>query len=220
MATGDEVSRKCPGSRLHFGVSIMPQPTDEAGLSMTAGEVWCKVDGSNEKHALLQRVSSEVRFTRRPCYLLLGPADHGSHASESRRVRSRRDRQGLSRPIWALLLLTLFAATGCASMGPGSVTRDRFDYSESVGESWKTQMLLNLVKLRYGDIPVFMDVGQVVAGYSLQRTLSGTAAVNTFNQGARSMPSPASWEGRPGSYTTTARPSPTRRWRASALRAR
>ena len=68
-------------------------------------------------------------------------------------------------------------------MGPGSVTRDRFDYSESVGESWKTQMLLNLVKLRYGDIPVFMDVGQVVAGYSLQRTLSGTAAVNTFNQG-------------------------------------
>jgi len=69
-------------------------------------------------------------------------------------------------------------------MGPGSVTRDRFDYSESVGESWKTQMLLNLVKLRYGDIPVFMDVGQVVAGYSLQRTLSGTAAVNTFNQGA------------------------------------
>jgi hypothetical protein len=69
-------------------------------------------------------------------------------------------------------------------MGPGSVTRDRFDYGEAVGESWKTQMLLNLVKLRYGDIPVFMDVGQVVAGYSVQRTLTGTAAVNTFNQGA------------------------------------
>ena len=45
-------------------------------------------------------------------------------------------------------------------------------------------MLLNLVKIRYGDIPVFMDVGQVVAGYSLQRTLSGTASINTFNQGA------------------------------------
>ena len=68
-------------------------------------------------------------------------------------------------------------------MGPGTVTRDRFDYGEAVGESWKTQMLLNLVKLRYGDIPVFMDVGQVVAGYSMQRTLSGTASVNTFNQG-------------------------------------
>ena len=55
-------------------------------------------------------------------------------------------------------------------MGPGTVTRDRFDYAGSVGESWKTQMLLNLVKIRYGDIPVFLDVGQVVAGYSMQRT--------------------------------------------------
>src|ERR1700675_1188400 len=98
------------------------------------------MDGSNEKHALLHRIRSEVRFTRRPCNLVPGPTDRGSHASESRRVRSRRDRQVLSRPIWALLLLTLFAVTGCASMGPGSVTRDRFDYSESVGESWKTQM--------------------------------------------------------------------------------
>ena len=68
-------------------------------------------------------------------------------------------------------------------MGPGSVIRDRFDYSGAVGESWKTQMLLNLVKMRYGDIPVFMDVGTVVAGYSLQRTLSATGSANTFNQG-------------------------------------
>jgi hypothetical protein len=68
-------------------------------------------------------------------------------------------------------------------MGPGSVTRDRFDYSASVGESWKTQMLLNLVKLRYGDIPVFMDVGQVVAGYSIQRSLAATASIPTFYLG-------------------------------------
>jgi hypothetical protein len=88
------------------------------------------------------------------------------------------------RSIWALLLLPLLVLTGCESMGPGTVARDRFDYAGSVGESWKTQMLLNLVKIRYGDIPVFMDVGQVVAGYSMQRTVSGTASFNTFNQGA------------------------------------
>jgi len=68
-------------------------------------------------------------------------------------------------------------------MGPGSVTRDRFDYSAAVGESWKTQMLLNLVKMRYGDIPVFMDVGQVVAGYSIQRTLAASASIPTFYLG-------------------------------------
>jgi hypothetical protein len=84
---------------------------------------------------------------------------------------------------WALLLAPVLAVTGCESIGPGTVTRDRFDYSGAVGDSWKTQMLLNLVKLRYGDIPVFMDVGQVVAGYSLQRTLQATAGTSTFNQG-------------------------------------
>jgi len=88
------------------------------------------------------------------------------------------------RSIWALLLLPLLALAGCDSMGPGTVARDRFDYAGAVGESWKSQMLLNLVKIRYGDIPVFMDVGQVVAGYSMQRTVSGTASFNTFNQGA------------------------------------
>jgi hypothetical protein len=69
-------------------------------------------------------------------------------------------------------------------MGPATVTRDRFDYAGAVGDSWKSQMLLNLVKMRYGDIPVFMDVGQVVAGYSLQRTVGASASFNTFNQGA------------------------------------
>jgi hypothetical protein len=44
-------------------------------------------------------------------------------------------------------------------------------------------MLLNLVRMRYGDIPVFMDVGQVVAGYSLQRSAAATATIPTFYQG-------------------------------------
>ena len=79
-----------------------------------------------------------------------------------------------------LLLLPLFSLTACPSIGPATVIRDRFDYASSVGESWKSQMLLNLVKMRYGDIPVFMDVGQVVAGYSIQRSVQGTASVPTF----------------------------------------
>src|SRR5215218_10841766 len=84
------------------------------------------------------------------------------------------------RSIWALLLLPLLVVTGCESMGPGTVTRDRFDYAGAVGESWKSQMLLNLVKMRYGDIPVFMDVGQVVAGYSIQRTAVASASIPTY----------------------------------------
>jgi hypothetical protein len=82
------------------------------------------------------------------------------------------------------MFLAMFVVTGCDSMGPGTVARDRFDYGAAVGESWKTQMLLNLVKMRYGDIPVFLDVGQIVAGYSMQRTVGANLNVpTTFYQG-------------------------------------
>ena len=72
-----------------------------------------------------------------------------------------------------LLLLLLFAA-GCASLGPPSIARDRFDYTTAVADSWKRQMLLNIVKIRYGDAPIFLDVASIINQYSLETELRGT----------------------------------------------
>jgi len=62
-------------------------------------------------------------------------------------------------PSRLVLSVVAAAAVGCASIGPPSIERDRFDYVASISESWKRQMLQNLVKIRYTDVPVFLDNG-------------------------------------------------------------
>ncbi|MCB2147090.1 MAG: hypothetical protein KQI81_11490 [Deltaproteobacteria bacterium] len=70
-------------------------------------------------------------------------------------------------------VVLLLVLTGCASIGPPSVARDRFDYTAAVADSWKRQMLLNIVKIRYGDAPIFLEVASIINQYSMETELSG-----------------------------------------------
>jgi hypothetical protein len=98
-----------------------------------------------------------------------------------------------------LVLLALVGLTGC-SIGPGAVRRDRFDYTGAVAESWKSQMMLNLVKIRYGDTPIFLDVGQIVSGYTVQSSFSALGAIFNTNGAVPGVPNSSVTLGAQGQF--------------------
>ena len=85
----------------------------------------------------------------------------------------------MRRRLAAALLACSLAA--CGGIGPGTVSHDRIDYGSAIGNSWKEQTLLNIVKLRYADMPIFLEVAQVIAGYQLQGTLGTSFTAGNFN---------------------------------------
>lgn len=89
------------------------------------------------------------------------------------------------------LVVLAAALCGCSSIGPGSVPRDRADYAAAIGDSWKQQTLLNIVRLRYGDYPMFMEIGQVIAGYQFQTTAGAGLGVANYTSAATGMVPPA-----------------------------
>jgi hypothetical protein len=77
----------------------------------------------------------------------------------------------LIRPIVCIIIFAALAVTSltsCATFGPATVARDRFKYTDAISESWKRQMLLNMVKLRYKDAPIFLDVSSIINQYALE----------------------------------------------------
>ncbi|MFO1070627.1 MAG: hypothetical protein U1E14_19075 [Geminicoccaceae bacterium] len=83
-------------------------------------------------------------------------------------------------PVGRCLVAAVAAAVlaGCSSIGPASVPRDRVDYVNALSDSWKDQILLNIVRLRYGDTPTFLDVSSVISAYTLQGAAQAAGAVN------------------------------------------
>jgi hypothetical protein len=89
------------------------------------------------------------------------------------------------------LLVALLA--GCSTVAPTQLRSDRLDFNRAVSDSWKEQALLNLVRMRYGDMPVTLEVASVISSRSLEAQLDASApaiigagsGAETLNLGGR-----------------------------------
>ncbi len=65
---------------------------------------------------------------------------------------------------------SLVAGSGC-SVGPDTVSRDRFNYGEALAVSQREEILQNLVRIRYVESPIFLTISTVVNQYSIEGSI-------------------------------------------------
>ena len=77
-------------------------------------------------------------------------------------------------------MLACTVLPACGGIGPRIARDGQIGYAQALSDAAKRQVLLNIVRLRYADVPTFLAVNQVVASYSVQGTVSlGTDLVDS-----------------------------------------
>jgi hypothetical protein len=89
--------------------------------------------------------------------------------------------------------------TSCAGYGPTTIERDRMDYGLSLNTSLQQQLLGNIVRLRYMEAPVFVDVSSVINQYALSGNVQAGVGINNsvFSGDTGTLGAGARWEDRP-----------------------
>ena len=81
------------------------------------------------------------------------------------------------RTVSAVGVLALIASSCATGLGPQAVRSERPDYNQQIVRSVDAEMLLNLVRLRYNDTPLFLELGSVVATYGYDASLNAAGTI-------------------------------------------
>ena len=84
-------------------------------------------------------------------------------------------------PSVALLFSALATGAGCASLGPTSLPGDHFNYNKSLARSTNEQLLLNIVRLRYGEPLHWLEVSSMLSQYSFEASVNANAWWNNLD---------------------------------------
>jgi hypothetical protein len=124
-------------------------------------------DFSAEITSLTSQLSEKIQLEAAGMInLLLAPFRFTLVSSSLEKKRQRRI--SMIRTIGIIVILLSLGFTGCATIGAPTITRDRLDYVDAISNSWKRMTLLNIVKLRYGDAPTFLEVSSVITQYAVE----------------------------------------------------
>jgi len=94
-----------------------------------------------------------------------------SHARNdcSRRIRSRT----------LILIAVCLSLSACTQLGPDLMKAGRNDYNIAIQQTENEELLLNIVRLRYGDRPLYMDVGNVSTQFEWSQGASASASASS-----------------------------------------
>jgi hypothetical protein len=88
------------------------------------------------------------------------------------------------RRLAAPAIVAALATGGCfTGLGPQAIRTERSDYNEQIAGSGDRELLLNLVRLRYNDSPLFLELGAVVTQYGMTASLSASGHIDGSGTG-------------------------------------
>ena len=91
-----------------------------------------------------------------------------------------------------LAIAAVLLVGGCSSLGPSALKGERINYNLALQQTNDEQMLLNLVRLKYRDTPIFLEVSSISAQLSFEAGIEAGAelkerAPNIFNLGGHTV---------------------------------
>jgi len=89
------------------------------------------------------------------------------------------------------VVVALLASSCATGLGPRAVRGERPDYNRQIVRSGDAELLLNLVRLRYNESPLFLELGAVVAQYGYDASLNTTGQINATDSTVAQLPSGA-----------------------------
>lgn len=98
----------------------------------------------------------------------------GWTASRSRQ-RNGVSLQGLAVRLLLMVCLAVLATTGCTVLGPRLLQGERVNYNLALQYTTDEQMLLNLVRLKYRDPPMFLDVSGIATQFAVSASAQAGA---------------------------------------------